>query len=73
MVTLVDLDRFQNLVKAVTIMPDKGMLAVSSDKLITLFDLNTQSFIRSLKGHKEEIRCLLSNKDILFSAGKGNL
>jgi WD40 repeat protein len=46
-------------------------MVTACDKAITLWDLVSLQVISTLKAHKDEVRVLHINNDLLYSAGKG--
>lgn len=58
-------------VRSLAIHPEKQLLAAACDKVVNLYDLRQSSVEGTLRGHKEEVRCLHIVGNYLFTAGKG--
>ena len=58
-------------VRSLAIHPEKQLLAAACDKVVNLYDLRQSSVEGTLRGHREEVRCLHIVDNYLFTAGKG--
>lgn len=58
-------------VKYVMVDPLRNLMFTACEKNITIWDLVTLNVEGTLKGHKDEVRTMHINNDLLFTGGKG--
>lgn len=59
-------------VKSVIIVPEYSYISAACEKQVFIWDIRTYSEVAVLKQHKDEVRCLYSYGNLLFTAGKGS-
>ncbi len=65
-----DIAAHNGIIKTLCPMPNQKVLVTACDKQISLWDLVSMTSIGTLKGHKDEIRCLERGTNSLVSAGR---
>lgn len=63
----------QGFVKSVITIPDFSVISAACERQVYILDIRTYSDVAVLKQHKDEVRCLYSIGNHLFTAGKGSV
>lgn len=58
-------------VRCVLVDNDRKLMITASDKTIAVWNMINMTVVMTLKGHKDDIRCLYMHNGILYSGGKG--
>lgn len=61
----------QSFVKSVLAVHQYNYVAAACEKQVYIWDIKNYTSVAVLKAHKDEVRCLYSVGNWLFSAGKG--
>lgn len=52
--------------------PEFSLISAACEKQVYIWDIRSYSEVAVLKNHKDEVRCLYSVGNLLFTAGKGS-